>query len=173
MQGISDSSLCFSFFIVLYFGQLAFSFFRILFVGSKLPWFCCHVSLFSTKCKTRLLRLNIRQWNFHQVARSLPFAPPTPYMRYTVYAWSRIHMAPYMHGAIYVALYTHGAVYVAPYTHGAVYVALYMHGAIYAWHHICMVPYTFVGKFRGTHHLCWAKACSPHSQLTPLTPNRR
>ena len=102
------------------------------------------------------------------------FTPPVPYMRGAGNAWCRIRMAPYTHGAVYasrcirMAPYNHGTVYtwccirMALYTHGAVYVALYTHGTT-----------TFVGKFRGTHHLCWAKACSPHSQLTPLTPNQR
>ena len=107
--------------------------------------------------------VNIRQWNFHQVARSLPFAPPAPYtrgayMHSTVYAWCRIH------------------------------VALYTHGAIYAWSCICMEPYTCGASslpllpacspcslsIPGSLELSWGlrkpPAHSPHFQLAPLAP---
>ena len=36
-----------------------------------------------------------------------------------------------------------------------------------------LLPTTCGGNFWGAHHLCWAKACSPHSphsQLAPLAP---
>ena len=33
------------------------------------------------------------------------------------------------------------------------------------------LPTTCGDNFLGAHHLCWAKACFPHSQLAPLTPS--
>ena len=93
-----------------------------------------------------------------------PLRSPAPYMHGTVYAWHHIH------GAIYAWCYICGAVYtwrricMAPHMWHCIHMVPYTHGTVYTWCRIHMASYTFVGKFRGTHHLCWAKACCPHSQ---------
>ena len=111
---------------------------------------------------------NIRQWNFHQVARLLPrcHKHEAPYTRGAVYVWCCIHEVPYMHGAIYARRHIHAALY----THGAVYawssicMEPYMHGVVYTWSRICMEPY-----MHGAIYL-WCQLTSLPSSLLPLLP---